>query len=64
MTDISEVFECRQCGDCCFGHGGIRLDEAEATEAAFYLKISLEALKKLYLERGEPPWKVRTDFEG
>lgn len=64
MKDISDVFECRQCGDCCFGDGGIRLNESEAAEVAFYLKISLDELRKFYLDRGEPPWNVRTDLEG
>lgn len=64
MTDITDIFECRQCGDCCFGDGGIRLDAEEAEGVAFYLKISLDELKRFYLDRGQPPWNVRTDFEG
>lgn len=64
MTDITDIFECQQCGDCCFGSGGIRLDAKGARDVAFYLKISLDELKRLYLTREEPPWNVRTDFEG
>lgn len=60
---IEDIFECRQCGDCCFGGGGVRLTEAEAEAAAFYLKINLDELKRLYLKAGEAPWEVLTDFE-
>lgn len=64
MLSIDDVFDCRQCGDCCFGHGGVRFTEAEAAEAAFYLHLSLDELKRLYLDAGPPPWNIRTDFEG
>lgn len=64
MTDIFDIFECAQCGDCCFGNEGIRFTPDEAKDAAFYLQISLEELRKLYLAQGDAPWNVRTDFEG
>lgn len=64
MPELEEVFECRQCGSCCFGRGGVRLTQAEAEEAAAYLRIGLEELKRLYLIDGRPPWEVRVDLEG
>ncbi|MDR2945176.1 MAG: YkgJ family cysteine cluster protein [Candidatus Adiutrix sp.] len=59
-----EVFNCTMCGDCCYGRGGVRLTEAEAAEAADYLRLSLADLKRLYLGGGEPPWEARVDLEG
>jgi len=64
MPKPEEIFECRQCGCCCFGRGGVRLTLAEAEETADYLRIGLDELKRLYLADGEPPWEVRVDFEG
>ena len=61
---MEDVFECRQCGSCCFGRGGVRLTPAEAEETADYLRIRLDELKRLYLAGGEPPWEVRVDPEG
>ena len=57
-------FDCRQCGSCCFGRGGVRLTRAEAGETADYLRIGLDELKRLYLADGEPPWEVRVGPEG
>ena len=63
MFDFDPPFECQQCGTCCFGAGGVRLDEAEAAVVASYLKISPAELKRLYLKPGPAPWDIRTDPE-
>ena len=40
--DRSTVFQCRQCGDCCSGRGGIfvRPDEVEAMSALLALPVA------------------------
>jgi Fe-S-cluster containining protein len=45
-----QVFQCRQCGDCCFGRGGIyvRPDEVEAMAAL--VELSVEEFCRLYVE--------------
>jgi Fe-S-cluster containining protein len=58
------VFECRQCGDCCFGRGGTRLDQAGSEAAARFLELDPAEFRRLYLAPGEAPWDIRTDFEG
>lgn len=64
MSESHEVFECRQCGDCCFGRGGVRLTAEEAEGVAVYLDLKPAELARLYLAPGEPPWEIRPDLEG
>ena len=53
-------FQCRQCGACCLGRGGVRFSQSEAAAAALWLKISVGELSRLYLADGSPPWEIRT----
>lgn len=34
------AFECRMCGDCCYGEGGIFLEEGEREKIARFLRIA------------------------
>lgn len=64
MDYTSNVFECLQCGSCCLGRGGVRFNEEEAAEAAFYLKTDLPEFKRLYFKGDGPPWEINVDLEG
>ncbi|MGL4208248.1 MAG: YkgJ family cysteine cluster protein [Candidatus Adiutrix sp.] len=60
----TQIFECQQCGDCCWGRGGVRLDPNEAAFVATFLGITSEELATLYLNEGPPPWDIRTGPDG
>lgn len=45
-----QVFECRHCGECCAGRGGIYATTEEVAQMAAYLGISPEKLVCRYLE--------------
>ncbi len=37
-----KAFECRECGQCCFGDGGIFLQEGEVERIAAFMKMTPE----------------------
>jgi Fe-S-cluster containining protein len=45
-----QVFQCRQCGDCCHGRGGIFLTPQEAAEMAGHLSLPLEEFLRRFVE--------------
>ncbi|MDZ7699508.1 MAG: YkgJ family cysteine cluster protein [Deltaproteobacteria bacterium] len=45
-----KAFECRMCGECCYGEGGIYLSRNEQERLARFLSISREDLFSGYLE--------------
>jgi Fe-S-cluster containining protein len=47
------VFQCRQCGDCCAGRGGIHLQPQEVEEMAALLKLPVEEFCRRYLESSD-----------
>ena len=44
------VFQCRQCGDCCAGRGGIFVKPQEVEEMAALLGMGVEEFCRLYVE--------------
>lgn len=44
----SDIFECRQCGDCCRGFGGTLVSEDDATAIAGYLGIPPDHFLQTY----------------
>jgi Fe-S-cluster containining protein len=49
------AFQCRKCGECCAGRGGVRLSEGEAALAARFLDISPENFSARFLAPGPLP---------
>jgi Fe-S-cluster containining protein len=47
----SDIFQCRQCGDCCRGFGGTLMAEADAAAIAEYLGMALEDFLKTHCVR-------------
>ncbi|UQZ87884.1 hypothetical protein C4J81_01080 [Deltaproteobacteria bacterium Smac51] len=64
MKDAAPAFDCRRCGECCQGRGGVRLNEEEAGLAAAVLGISIKELKRRYLADGSPPWDILCGEDG
>jgi Fe-S-cluster containining protein len=52
MTETSRkpVFQCRQCGDCCAGRGGIFVKPREVEEMAALLKLPVAEFCRRYVE--------------
>jgi Fe-S-cluster containining protein len=46
----SPVFQCRQCGDCCAGRGGIHVQPGEVAAMAALLNLPLEEFQRRYVE--------------
>lgn len=44
------VFDCRQCGDCCVGRGGIFVRPHEVEEMAALLEMTPEGFSSRYVE--------------
>ncbi len=51
MTDSNTAFDCRMCGECCQGVGGIVATLAEQQRIARYLQIDLEEFQKNYVQQ-------------
>ena len=45
-----KAFECKMCGDCCFGEGGIFMDEKEQKRIAAFLEISADDFLSRFCE--------------
>jgi uncharacterized protein len=45
-----KAFECKKCGACCYGKGGILVSEQEIWNLAAFLGISPEAFETTYCE--------------
>lgn len=45
-VESSDIFECRQCGECCKGYGGTYLSEINIKAIAAYLNISADEFVK------------------
>lgn len=59
-----KAFECKQCGTCCYGEGGIRLDEGEAGAIAGFLGIPLERFFSDYCETRNGRVYIRCGDDG
>lgn len=45
---MTEAFKCKMCGSCCYGEGGITLDEDDIKRISEYLKIDETDLLKRF----------------
>jgi len=45
-----KAFECKHCGECCYGRGGILLDSSEIERIAAFLGTTPEFFSKWYCE--------------
>ncbi len=53
-----KVFECKRCGECCYGEGGIFLAEREAGRIAGFLGIDEREFLSCYCEVRHGNWCV------
>lgn len=64
MTDADPIFNCRQCGWCCQGEGGIALDDRRAALVAAHLGLAVERMLDRYCHRRNGRWYVSTRQDG
>jgi Fe-S-cluster containining protein len=55
------VFQCRQCGDCCAGRGGIFVKPREVEEMAALLTMPVAEFRRRYLEASEMGPRLATE---
>jgi Fe-S-cluster containining protein len=59
-----ELFNCTKCGQCCYGRGGIWLNDFGRREAAEYLGLRELEFSQKYLTFDKGLWSVGTDAKG
>jgi len=59
-----KAFDCKMCGECCYGEGGIYLLEGEAERISRFLKLDLEEFSREYCERKHGKTYLRTGING
>jgi Fe-S-cluster containining protein len=69
---MMQVFECKMCGECCYGQGGIYLEDGEADKVAEFLGVDLSHFlsnfcetrnHRLYLKTGSNHFCIFFDPE-
>ncbi|MBW2065751.1 MAG: YkgJ family cysteine cluster protein [Deltaproteobacteria bacterium] len=55
-----KAFQCKKCGKCCYGEGGIFLDPEERLRIASHLNISADEFVALYCEQRNGRLSVKT----
>ena len=55
-----KAFECRQCGDCCYGEGGIFVDPGESERIARFLDVTLETFLSRFCDEKYGRYYIRT----
>ena len=59
-----KAFECKQCGDCCRGEGGILVDPIDTGNIASFLGVAPDYFLKWYCERRNGKAYVKTRRDG
>ncbi len=58
------VFQCRMCGHCCEGRGGIVVSPADLTRLSAFLRLAPEEVVTRYGEHSGGKLKFRTGADG
>jgi len=59
-----KAFECKQCGDCCHGEGGILIDKSDIERIASFLAMTPEFFARWYCETRNGKTYVKTRRDG
>ena len=57
-------FACRRCGQCCYGEGGITVEEDEIERIASFLGMESAAFRSSFCEMRYKGLSIRSDGEG
>lgn len=64
MEAETSLFDCRMCGHCCEGKGGIVVSPADLTRLAACLRVSPATAARDYCENSGGKLKIRTGDDG
>ena len=59
-----KAFECKKCGECCYGEGGIPLQPGEIERIADFLGLTVESFIALHCEQRHGRLYVRSASNG
>lgn len=59
-----KAFECKMCGQCCYGEGGIYLEQSEAKRISSFLDLSVKQFMEEYCEEKNGTIYLRTAKSG
>ncbi len=59
-----KAFDCRRCGQCCYGEGGIVLEEEEIEKIARHLQLPLEDFLSRFCEKRHGRLSIKTGPDG
>lgn len=59
-----KAFECKMCGDCCRGEGGINIDGQEIERIGTFLGLTGEALRERYCENRNGRVSIKAGPDG
>lgn len=60
----NNVFECKQCGQCCAGQGGIVLSETDITRLAEFLGLSRQSALEQWAVFSNGKFKIKSGSDG
>ena len=58
------LFECKMCGDCCYGEGGICVEEDEIAQISFFLGMDREPFITGYCYERHDRYNLKTGKDG
>jgi Fe-S-cluster containining protein len=61
---MMKAFECKLCGSCCYGKGGIFVDKDETENIAGFLQILPEAFLGRFCEKRSGRFSIKTAPDG
>lgn len=61
---LMKVFECKKCGECCYGEGGILLQPEEIEKIANFLGLTVESFIALHCEQRHGRLCIRSASKG
>jgi hypothetical protein len=62
--DFMKAFECKQCGACCYGEGGIHLNGGEVEAIADFLGMPRASFIRRFCERRNGKLSIKTGNDG
>ena len=62
--DFMKAFECKQCGACCYGEGGIQVSGAEVKVAAAFLGMPPASFIRKFCEKRSGKLSIKTGSDG
>ena len=58
-----KAFQCRMCGDCCYGEGGIYLEQREIDDIARFLEMTPDSFLSRYCEEKHGRYQLKTGHD-